>query len=160
MMAYFRYQSIGRGGQVFFCGPHSGLRPSGLSQNIVVVYDYSLFCGHCIKKSEPMSNRTPDFARSACVVALNQKPRPDRVDPPPRAEYRASRPLLLPLRFHSDFSRGGNSKKEWAAGGRGGFYPQPLNCVKNVVLCEQVLLTIVPTFYLCNGNEDSSALVF
>src|SRR3989338_10543055 len=33
----------------------SCLRPSGLSQNIVVVYDYSLFCGHCIKKSEPTS---------------------------------------------------------------------------------------------------------
>lgn len=27
------------------------------------------FGGHCIKKSEPISSRTPDFARSACLVA-------------------------------------------------------------------------------------------
>ncbi|KKW23635.1 MAG: hypothetical protein UY74_C0045G0019, partial [Candidatus Kaiserbacteria bacterium GW2011_GWC2_52_8b] len=30
------------------------------------------FGGHCIKKLEPISNRTPDFARAERVVALTQ----------------------------------------------------------------------------------------
>src|SRR3990167_6252871 len=68
-------------------------------------------CGHCIKKLEPISNRTPNLARSACVVALTRKVRSDRVRTPPRAEYRASRPLPLPLRFHSRFFAGGIQKR-------------------------------------------------
>ena len=39
------------------------------------------FGGHCIKKLELISNRTPtDFARSACVVTLARQVRPDRAD--------------------------------------------------------------------------------
>src|SRR3989338_1686257 len=42
-----------------------------------------VFCGHCIKKLEPISNRTPDFARAERVVALTQKVRSDRMRTPP-----------------------------------------------------------------------------
>jgi len=45
------------------------------------------------------------------VVALTRKVRSDRVRTPPRAEYRASRPLPLPLRFHSRFFAGGIQKR-------------------------------------------------
>ena len=79
------------------------------------------FGGHCIKKLEPISSGTPDFARSACVVALTPKVRSDCVGTPPRAEYRASRPLALPLLSILIFCGGGFFKIEWAAKARGGF---------------------------------------
>ncbi|HCC06373.1 TPA: hypothetical protein DEP94_03390 [Candidatus Nomurabacteria bacterium] len=40
---------------------------------------------------------------------------------PARAEYRASRPLALPLLILIFLRGGGISKKEWAAKARGGF---------------------------------------
>ena len=73
------------------------------------LFDY--LCGHCTKKSEPTSSRTPDFARAACGVALTRKVRPDRVGTPPRAEYRASRPLALPLLSILIFCGGGFEKR-------------------------------------------------
>jgi len=45
------------------------------------------------------------------VVALTQKVRPDRVGTPPRAEYRASRPLALPLLSILIFCGGGFEKR-------------------------------------------------
>src|SRR3989338_7523758 len=51
------------------------------------------YCGHCTKKSEPTSSRTPDFARSACVVALTKKVRSDL--PEPRHARGTPRPSLL-----------------------------------------------------------------
>ena len=40
---------------------------------------FSYFGGHYIKKLEPISNKTPNFARSACVDALYRIVRPDCV---------------------------------------------------------------------------------
>ena len=77
------------------------------------------FGGHCTKKSEPTSSRTPSFARAACVVALTRKVRSDRVRTPPRAEYRASRPLALPLLSILIFLRGGEFLKRNGRQGRG-----------------------------------------
>ena len=74
--------------------------------------------GHCIKKLEPISSRTPDYARAERVVTLTQKVRSDRVGTPPRAEYRASRPLALPLP-NSDFLPGGDLKKGMGGKGEG-----------------------------------------
>ena len=76
--------------------------------------------GHCIKKFGLTSSRTLDFARSACVVALTQKVRSDRVGPRHTSTSSVSRPLALPLLILI-FLRGGISKKEWAAKARGGF---------------------------------------
>ena len=76
------------------------------------------FGGHCIKKLEPISSRTPDYARAERVVTLTQKVRSDRVGTPPRAEYRASRPLALPLP-NSDFLPGGDLKKGMGGKGEG-----------------------------------------
>ena len=84
-----------------------------------VIHFVSYRGGHCIKKSEPTSSRTPDFARSACVVALTQKVRSDRVGTPPRAEYRASRPLALPLLSILIFCGGGDLKKGMGGKGEG-----------------------------------------
>ncbi len=51
------------------------------------VFDGTNFCadaqkfgGVCLKKLEPISSRTPDFARSACVVACNCIVRSDCVE--------------------------------------------------------------------------------
>jgi len=56
------------------------------------------------------------------VVALTQKVRSDRVGSPPRAEYRASGPLALPLLSILIFC-GGGLKKGMDGKGEGGFLP-------------------------------------
>jgi hypothetical protein len=71
---------------------------------------------------ELISSASPDFARSARVVAFAFSSRFEPVvmlNPAYRAEYRASPPPAPPARFHSVFWRG-ECEKEWAAGGRGG----------------------------------------
>ena len=59
-------------------GASSGAEQNSAPFFIILLCLWSL-CGHCIKKSEPTSSRTPSFARAACVVALTKKVRPDRV---------------------------------------------------------------------------------
>jgi len=95
-------------------------------------YDATIhyFCGHCIKKLEPISNRTPEFARAACVVALYRIIRPDCVPMPNPATRGVPRvpPSRLAAPLHSDFFAGGGiSKKEWAARARGGFHSSKQN---------------------------------
>ena len=67
------------------------------------------FGGHYIKKSEPTSSRTPDFARSACVVALTQK-RTLR-SPESRHARSTARPALSPCRSSFLFFCGGGILK-------------------------------------------------
>jgi hypothetical protein len=78
----------------------------------------------CLPLLEPiLPTARSDVARSARVVAFTFLSRFEPVvmlNPAQRAEYRALPPSAPAARFHSDFFRGGNSKKEWAAGGRGG----------------------------------------
>src|SRR3989344_3465607 len=77
--------------------------------------------GHYIKKSEPTSSRTPDCSRAACVVALTQKVRSDRLEP--RHARSTARPALSPCRSSIlIFLRGGFEKRNGAAKARGGVH--------------------------------------